>query len=273
MTKPEEHVCKSCGNPFTGLYCNHCGEKIILPQDRSFRSFLTGIFVALTFTDTKVLKTAWLTVANPGFLSREFSEGRRIKYLRPMSLFFLLNLIYFLFPIIQLFSATLRTQLNSFHGKYAVAAIASKMTALGIHDIGSFELVYDQKTAGLAKMLVILFAVLVSLPLNLIYWTRNRYFSDHVTFSVELVCFNLFINTILLSLGVRLLHMGSFTNEFGLTAILLVTNVYFLLRAGYTFYEDRGVKLIGRTLIMVGVLRICIEAYRAILFYVTIWSL
>lgn len=273
MTDTGEHLCKSCGNSFTGLYCNQCGEKIILPQDRSFRTFLNGILVALTFTDTKFLKTAWLTIANPGFLSYEFAEGRRVKYLRPMSLFFLLNLIYFLFPIIQLFSASLRTQLNSFHGKYAVGPLAAKMTQMGITDIGSFALIYDQKTAGLAKMLVIIFALIVSLPLNLIYWTRNRYFTDHVTMSVELVCFNLLVNATVLSLVVRVFNLGNLTNEFGLTTILVITNLYFIFRAGRTFYEDRGWKLVLRSLVMIGVLRVSLEVYRAMLFYVTIWSL
>ena len=273
MIADEQHICKSCGNRFTGTYCNVCGEKIILPQDRSLRTFLSGILVALTFADSKFLKSLWLTVSKPGFLSREFVEGRRVKYLRPLSLFFLLNLVYFIFPIIQLFSATLNTQMNSFHGKYSVSTIVAKMTELEIRDIGSFALVYDQKTAGLAKMLVILFAIIVSLPLNLIYRSRNRYFTDHVGLAVELVCFNLFVNAILLSVIVNIFHLGAFTNELGLTGILLATNVYFLFRAGQIFYEDRGVKLVLRTLIMIGALRISLEAFRAVLFYATMWSL
>lgn len=272
-SETEEHICKNCGNQFIGMYCNLCGEKIILPQDRSFRTFLSGILVALTFTDTKFLKSLWLTVSRPGFLSLEVADGRRVKYIRPLSLFFLLNLVYFLFPIIQLFSASLRTQLNSFHGEYAVPVIANKMTEMGIPDIGSFSLLYDQKTAGLAKMLVIVFAILTSLPLNLIYLTRNRYFTDHVGLAVELVCFNLFVNAIFLSVVVSVFHLGSWLNEVGLTAILVTTNLYFLLRAGYTFYEDRGIKLILRSLLMIGVLKVSLEVYRAILFYVTVWSM
>lgn len=273
MTATEEHICKSCGNRFAGLYCNQCGERVILPQDRSFRTFLSSILVALTFADSKFFRSIGLVVMKPGFLSKEFAEGRRVRYLRPMSLFFLLNLIYFIFPIIQLFSATLRTQLNSFHGQFAVPAIASKMTALGIRDINSFALVYDQKTGGLAKMLVIVFAILVSLPLNVIYRSRNRYFTDHVGLAVELVCFNLFINALVLSLFVALFGLGSYINEFILSSILLTTNLYFIVRAGIAFYEDKGFKLILRSLLMVGVLKIALELYRAILFYVTIWSL
>ncbi|MBL7850385.1 MAG: DUF3667 domain-containing protein [Cyclobacteriaceae bacterium] len=273
MTPTDTHTCKSCGNQFTGYYCNLCGEKVILPQDRSLKTFLSGILIALTFADSKFFKSISLVVLRPGFLSKEFAEGRRVNYLRPMSLFFLLNLVYFIFPIVQLFNATLRTQLNSFHGKYGVSTLAAKMTEMGIRDIGSFALVYDQKTGGLAKMLVIVYAILVSLPLNLIYRTRNRYFTDHVGLSVELVCFNLFINALLLSLITGVFGLGAYVNEVVLTTLLVTTNLYFIVRSGITFYEDKGFKLVLRSLLMLGVLKIALEAYRAILFYVTLWSL
>lgn len=273
MTDLTTHVCKSCGNTFKGIYCNQCGEKIIEHKDRSFRKLLDRIFLALTFSDSKFAKSIWLTISRPGLLTLEFIEGRRVKYLSPISLFFLLNLVYFLFPIIQLFNASLRTQLNSIHGKYAASTIASKMMALGIKDIRSFELVYDQKTAGLAKMLVIVFAIIVSLPLNLIYRSRKRYFTDHLDLSFELVCFNLFVNAIVLSLLVNLLHLGDHLDELGLTAILLFTNLYFFLRAGHTFYEDKGLKLVARGFLMIITLKISLEVFRAILFYVTMWAL
>jgi hypothetical protein len=269
----EEHICKSCGNQFSGYYCNRCGEKVILPQDRSLKTFLSSILVALTFADSKFFKSISLIVLRPGFLSKEFAEGRRVKHLRPMSLFFMLNLVYFIFPIIQLFSATLRTQLNSFHGKYGVPTLAAKMTELGIRDIGSFALVYDQKTGGLAKMLVIVYAIIVSLPLNLIYRTRNRYFTDHVGLAVELVCFNLFINALLLSLITAVFGLGAYVNELVVMGMLVLTNLYFIVRSGITFYDDKGLKLILRSLLMLGVLKVALEVYRAILFYVTLWSL
>lgn len=267
----EEHICKSCGNTFTGLYCNQCGEKIILPSDRSLRTFLSGVLVALTFADSKFFQSVKLVVLNPGFLSLEFAEGRRVKYLRPMSLFFLLNLVYFIFPIIQIFNATLRTQLNSLHGRFSPPIIAAKMTELGIRDIASFALVYDQKTIGLAKMMVIVFAIVYSLPLNLIYRTRNRFFTDHVGLSVELVCFNLFINALVLSLVAAL--VGTYISELVLTCILILTNLYFIVRSGITFYNDKGIKLILRSLLMLLMMKVALEVYRAILFYVTMWSL
>jgi hypothetical protein len=116
----------------------------MLPQDRSFRTFINNMFLALTFADNRFVKTVWVVISKPGFLSREFSEGRRVKYLRPLSMFFFLNLIYFLFPLIQLFNASLRTQLNSVHGKLALQAVSQKMVQLGIKDVYAFSLIYEQ---------------------------------------------------------------------------------------------------------------------------------
>lgn len=270
---PQQHVCKSCGNAFTGFYCNICGEKVIQPQDRSFRAFLNSILVALTLADSKFFKTLWLMVIRPGFISKEFSEGRRTRYLKPLSVFFLLNLVYFLTPGIQLFNASLRTQLNSFHGKLAVQSVANKMNEMGIRDVSSFSLVYDQKTAGLAKMLVIFCAVIASLPLNLLYRSRGRYFMDHVGLSVELVCFNLFLNALTLTLLARALGLGTYLDEFVLGGIFISTNLYFLIRSGITFYQEKGIALLLKSVFMIAFLKIALEIYRAILFYITLFAL
>jgi hypothetical protein len=99
--KPVEfskHVCKTCGNVFVGLYCNICGEKVIEAKDRSFKNFIGNFLTAITLADNRFLKTLWLTIKNPGFLSKEYANGRRVNYLRPLQVFFVLNLIYFLFP-------------------------------------------------------------------------------------------------------------------------------------------------------------------------------
>jgi hypothetical protein len=270
---PQQHTCRNCGNMFTGYYCNLCGEKVLLPSDRSFKAFLNSMFLALTLADSRFVKGLWLIVSRPGFLSKEFAEGRKVKYIKPISIFFLLNLVYFLFPVIQLFSASLRTQINSFQGKIAARAAATKMTQLGFTDIGSFSILYDQKTTGLAKMLVIVFVILASLPLNLIYRSRNRYFTDHLGISMELVCFNLLINALLLTLIVNAFRLGSYLDETVLTAVFVSTNLYFLIRSGRIFYDERGVALILKSIVMIGVLKVALEVYRAILFYVTLGAL
>lgn len=268
----EIYVCKSCGNSFTGNYCNLCGEKIIKPEDRSFKTFLSNILIAITFADSKMIKTLWLVIKNPGFVTFESSEGRKVNYLKPISLFFVLNLIYFFFPVIQLFNASLNTQLLSPLRDVYQNIIAHKIIDMNMN-VPSFSLVYNLKTTGLAKLMVMVFVVLGSLPLNLLYFKKNRFFTDHVAYMVELACFNIFINAIVLSIFAAFLGLGRYLDETLLTSIFISTNLYFLLRSSFTFYGEKGWRLVVKSALMILFLKLALELYRMILFFVTIWSL
>lgn len=266
------HRCKSCGTDFSGNYCNQCGEKVIVPSDKSFRKFLNNIMIAVTFADSKFIKTLWLVLKRPGFVSYELANGRSVAYLKPISIFFVLNLIYFFFPVIQLFNASLTTQLMAPYSVFLPKILAAKMDALGL-SLDSFSLVYNLHTTALAKLMVMIFVVLASLPLNVLYRKRNRYFTDHVGFAVELACFNLFVNAIFLAVFTSLTGLGKYLSEGALTIIFICTNLYFLLRASNLYYHETGWRLVVKSMLMIVFLKVALEAYRCILFFVTIWSL
>ncbi|HPW63719.1 MAG TPA: DUF3667 domain-containing protein [Cyclobacteriaceae bacterium] len=263
------HTCKSCHNVFTGNFCNLCGEKILTKQDKSFKTVLNNVFRTVTSVDSQFIKTLWLVLKNPGFLSRDFAHGKRVKHLSPMSLFFVLNLIYFFFPVIQLFNASLNTQLLSPLSSFYQSIIAHKIVSMNLN-LESFTLFYNMKTTGLAKLMVMVFVILSSLPLNLLYWKKNKYFTDHVTFAVELACFNLFVNAIVLSVIVRLVGIGNYLNETSLTIIFIITNLYFVLRSSHTFYQEKGWRLLVKSFTLIVFLNIALEGYRSILFFVTL---
>jgi len=273
MTQPEStHICKSCHHEFNGNFCNQCGEKILRPADKSFKTILNNILLTITFVDSRFIKTLWMVIKNPGSLSRDFASGKRVKHLSPMSLFFVLNLAYFFFPVIQLFNASMNTQLLSPLGSLYSDIIAHKIVKLGV-DLNSFTLLYNLKTTSLAKLMVMVFVVVSSLPLNLLYRKKNKFFTDHVTYAVELACFNLFINTIVLTIIVRLIGGGSYLDETALTVIFIVTNLYFILRSGSIFYHEKSWRLVLKSMTMILFLKVALEVYRTILFFVTIVSL
>lgn len=230
------------------------------------------MLIAVTFADSKFVKTLWLVIRNPGFVSFEFANGRTVKYLKPISLFFLLNLFYFFFPVIQLFNASLNTQLLSPYGELIQELIARKMLRAEL-DMSSFSLIYNVKTTSLAKLMVMVFVVLASLPLNFLYRKRNRYFTDHVGYAVELACFNLFVNALVLTLFAKFLGLGKFMDEMVLTVIFISTNLYFVIRSSVTFYHERGWRLIVKSVALILFLKVALELYRAILFLVTIASM
>jgi len=271
------HICKSCGHHFTGNYCNECGEKVLHASDRSFKKFTGSVVQALTFADSKFIKSLWLVLSKPGFLSKEFVEGKRVKYLKPLSLFLVLNLVYFFFPVIQLFNASLNTQLRSSSVLFVLRdlysnLVAAKATAMGA-DLAAFSIIYNLKTVGFAKIMVMVFVVIASLPLNLLYHKRNRLFTDHIDIMVELACFNLLVNAIFLSVIAGFTGLGNYLNETSLTIIFISTNFYFLIRASWQFYGEKSWRLVLKSIVMLLFLKVALELYRSVLFFVTIWSL
>ena len=269
MNAPEPtHICKSCLHEFSGNFCNQCGEKVLRPADKSFKTILNNVLLTITFVDSRFVKTLWMVIQKPGSLSRDFSIGKRVMHLSPMSLFFVLNLVYFFFPVIQLFNASLTTQLLSPLRSFYQDIIAPKVVKMGI-DLNSFTLLYNIKTTALAKLMVMVFVVVSSLPLNFLYRKKNKYFTDHVTYAVELACFNLFINTIVLTIVMRLIGGGGYLNETSLTVIFIITNLYFVLRSGSIFYHEKGWRLALKSVTMILFLKVALEVYRAILFFVT----
>lgn len=284
MSEPtlSSHQCKSCNNHFTGYYCNICGEKIIEAKERKFRAVVSNVLMATSIVDNKFLKSLWLTLKRPGFLSREYADGRRVMYMRPLQMFFILNLIYFLFPVLQMFNSSLNTQRKFLpHSKIARVFVDEKIKSEGINLLG-FELMYNEKTTSLAKLLIVLFVVIASAPLSLIFWKRNRYYADHIALSVELTSFNLAVNAIGLSvvfwLVNKLFHWGhvgwgSYLNDLTLTIIFVITNLYFLFRASRTFYNQKGKRLIFKVVLGIVGLFLALEVYRFMLFFITMAAL
>lgn len=275
------HLCKNCGHSFEGFYCNLCGEKVIQPKDRKFKSFMTTVMIATTFVDNKFIKSLWLAISNPGFLSREYVNGRRVRYMRPLQMFFILNLIYFLFPVLQMFKSSLKTQMYFLpHSRWVHDIVMKKILDEGF-TLQGYGLMYDEKTTSLAKLLVVIFIVLASVPLSLIFKKKDRYFTDHVAFSVELTCFNLAVNTIALTLLfsfinwiLKLTDIGgkNYLNDITLTVIFVSTNLYFIFRAAKTFYGQHGKMLVIKAILGIVGLFIALEVYRIILFFITFWA-
>ena len=96
---------------------------------------------------------------------------------------------------------------------------------------------------------------------------------DHVGYAVELASFNLFVNAIVLTIVVRLFGLGAYLDETTLTAIFISTNIYFVLRSSYTFYRERGLRLVLKSVFLILFLKVALEIYRSILFFITIFMM
>jgi hypothetical protein len=96
---PEEAVCRNCGAILVGEFCHACGQKRFVESDRRFSHLLHQFIAGATDLDGRFWRTMRALLFQPGLLSREYFEGRRTRWLSPVSLFLAVSVIYFLAPI------------------------------------------------------------------------------------------------------------------------------------------------------------------------------
>lgn len=94
--EPEvDYVCKNCETRFTGHYCPNCGQAV-KDYDKPF-SFIFYNFLGDFFAfDTRFFRTLGALIIKPGFLTKEYFEGRRVRYAPPFRVYIFLSFILFL---------------------------------------------------------------------------------------------------------------------------------------------------------------------------------
>lgn len=273
--------CPSCGKPRTGRFCTHCGEKVLLAGDLSLRHYLGELVHGFTHADGKVLKTLRTLVAKPGELSLAYMEGRRRSYMKPVALFLVLNLVYFLFPLFETFNTSLNSQLHMQpYSGLARNMMESVLKRTGA-EAAAFGAAYAAHSSPNAKLMLILMVFMLAPLFGLIYWRRTPYASGHVAFGFEAMAYNLLVPTI--GLGILFFVLGDIVRHMGESAraiyndgviglIAVALNLWFFYQAGRRFHRCTGLGSAWRALLAVGALVIALNAYRFILFVVTTWQ-
>ncbi len=90
----QTHLCLSCETPFTGVYCNSCGQK-----NDNYRRSLFSLIIELGSTLTAIEGRIWRTwgalLFKPGKVAREFADGARMKWSSPIRTYIAMSLILF----------------------------------------------------------------------------------------------------------------------------------------------------------------------------------
>jgi hypothetical protein len=187
-----ETICKNCGNRFTGKFCNQCGEKVYTEHDKTFGHFLEEGFHFITHFDSKLLKTWWLIMTRPGFVSKEIADGRRKPYYKPLNLFIIGVILYLLFPFLPGLNMPLSQHVKQLHGPIGTVMVRNKMESKHI-TFKQLSDKFDKKSPKFAKVLLLIVIPLSGLVLQLLFANKKRYFFDHITLASELNTFYLYL--------------------------------------------------------------------------------
>jgi hypothetical protein len=94
LTSFEGVKCANCTTPLEGEYCHHCGQSVhsvLRPVHGLFEEF----FETFLHIDGRILHTLPPLFLKPGFLTLEYFSGRRVRYIAPFRLMFVLCLLSF----------------------------------------------------------------------------------------------------------------------------------------------------------------------------------
>src|SRR5690242_9057720 len=89
-------ICPSCGHAFAGKFCSACGEKKVAAHDFTLRHFIEESVEGFTHFDNKLLRTLRSLFFKPGSLTASFESGQRVTYMKPVQLFIISNLVFFI---------------------------------------------------------------------------------------------------------------------------------------------------------------------------------
>lgn len=96
----QEEVCPNCDHALHGSFCFHCGQNQ-RNLNRFFWSLISEAFEDIFSLNSRVSLTLWQLFFRPGFISDEYSKGRRARYVPPLRLYIITSLIFVLFLSLQ----------------------------------------------------------------------------------------------------------------------------------------------------------------------------
>ena len=94
QVQPPYSRCKNCNSELTGRYCSVCGQLAVV-DNQMLRDSVVSYFENNYSFDNKLWITLGFLFSKPGYLSREFMNGRIVRYVHPFKLYFFSSILLF----------------------------------------------------------------------------------------------------------------------------------------------------------------------------------
>jgi hypothetical protein len=292
--------CPSCGAPRPERFCGRCGEVRIEPDDLTLRAFVAHAFEQFTNVDGALWRTVRTLVRHPGQLTVDWLAGRRRGTARPLQLFVLANVLFFL-----LLSATgggFRFRIEQYeHGRLgsvfltdttAVQAMVARKAARERMTVGAYAAKFNAASAAQQSVWLLL-APTVAAVLALLYVRRRLPYVQHLVFAVHFLAGMLAVLATTLGSLALVLHLAARASQAllapgpRLTAVqhriewaanteplfaypLMAVIALYLFRALRRVYPEPWGWTLTRTAALLVVLPRLFDVYRDLLFAITL---
>ena len=201
VIKPPPMWCRNCGHPIHLKYCPNCGQHIGDHNTRLWNILMefSEEFIRL---DSKFFRTMIPLITKPGFLTKQWVEGKRVRYITPLKLYITISAIAFLVISIQVNRQAVH--LNSL-GVDFKADSSSDVQEL-MRNPEDMWLVAQAKHAALNATMVdkkllldhylshlptasLLLVPIAALLFSCLYIRREKYYVEHLVFTLHFNAF------------------------------------------------------------------------------------
>jgi hypothetical protein len=265
-----------------GPYCSQCGEKKLSAKDYSLPHLAEEVLGVFTHLDSKFVRTLRVLLTKPGELSNAYFRGGRSRYTKPLTLFVIINVLFFV----------VQPHTNLFHDKYSeyVATNVRYARAVRAHldrsasSVG-YEARFDANLQNQKKSLLIVSVPLLAVVMSLLLIGTGRTYVEHLVLSVQVYAFLLLyllamIFVVFAPLTMLLRWIGP-TAEPALRLIRGELVLGIVVIAGVTLYTYGGLRRAYalsrlRAAVTAGAISVAVlyltGVYYQILFWATLWS-
>lgn len=174
--------CANCGAELIGKFCHECGEKKVSKKEFAAAGIIKDAFEKFTHFDSRLLRSLWLLMSRPGFLTVEFLNGRRKPYAKPFSLFFIINVLYFITIGINNFrtyETPLQVQRINPYSPIVADMLEHRLAGASEVEKKAFEAQFDRQNHLIAKSMLILIVPMIACALWLLYLKKPIYLGEH----------------------------------------------------------------------------------------------
>ena len=281
-SEPSRQTCVSCGRPSTTPYCPHCGERRASDRKYTLPAFLGEAFEALTNADSTITRTLRTLFSRPGELTAAYMQGVRVRYMKPLQLFFVLNVLYFLWASWiggwRVFDTTLGNHVvHQWYGDIARDLVRGRLVDRDI-TFDAYAASFNGAATVQAKSLIVVMVPAFALLVGVLQVRRRRPLVQHLVYALHTYCmllvflvaaYYLVAMPVTLYLLARELPQSAFNADAMLGMVQLAALVAYIAASLRGAYGERLVTAVPKAVILALGIAVILFLYRGLLFFTT----
>ncbi|GAB5521764.1 MAG: hypothetical protein RhofKO_40150 [Rhodothermales bacterium] len=238
--------CPNCKHYSDGAFCPDCGEQMDLKHDYNLRAVIRHLAEEVFLFDRRFWRSYKSLLLKPGQLTRDHLSGRRVSFLRPLTMYLSVSAVYFfVISFAQPFVFTdLLFGVETADGQYEATDFGFGNSALQEQSFTTYREIMEklkEKTGysereirdrvnrsynSMISLLMIMVVGLFAVGLKVLY--HNRYYYEHLIFTLHL-----FVFTFLMGMTALGLHHINIWLGTAVTTLGMVVYVWFAARRVY----------------------------------------